>query len=280
MPLGPGGASAEDPHAGPTAVERAPRPRSVLHVPLVVRPARAPAAAATAGTGAAAHGAPAAGASAVSGARDAPPAPDGDPSAAPDPAPVSALRALAGAGLAVAGVVLGIGALLTVTGAPEELPLAGAQVGAVSPEASDEGPVPEESLSPEDLAPAVVPTPVAPPRAAAPRETPRAARAPVVVPTEPATPVRPPVVVLNNSTRSGLADRASARFARNGWPVALTGNFRGRLRATTAYYEPGQRASAERFAATFRGIDRVLPRAENIPGPRGLVVVLTRDFPA
>ncbi|MCW2667810.1 MAG: hypothetical protein JWN57_2772, partial [Frankiales bacterium] len=90
----------------------------------------------------------------------------------------------------------------------------------------------------------------------------------------------PAVTVLNNSTVEGLADRAAARFARAGWPVRLVGNFRGRLRATTVYYEPGQRAAAQRFARTFRGVPRVLPRPANIPGPRGLTVVLTRDFPA
>ncbi len=88
------------------------------------------------------------------------------------------------------------------------------------------------------------------------------------------------MTVLNNSTRTGLADRAAARFARAGWPVRQVGNFRGQLRATTVYYEPGQRAAAQRFASTFRGVARVLPRASNIPGPRGLVVVLTRGFDA
>lgn len=215
------------------------------------------------------------------------------------PAQVSPLRALAGAGLAVAGVALGIGALLSVTGTPDGSPVLEAQA----------GPAAEESLAPEDLAPAVEPpvAAAAPTAAAASAPAPAAptpvgasapapaAPAPVraAVPAQPpaqaqAAPqarrrsrgLRPPVAVLNNSTRPGLADRASARFARNGWPVSLTGNFRGRLRATTVYYEPGQQAAAQRFASTFRGISRVLARPANIPGPRGLVVVLTRDFPA
>lgn len=86
--------------------------------------------------------------------------------------------------------------------------------------------------------------------------------------------------MLNNSARQGLAARAAARFSRSGWPVRRTGNFRGRIRATTIYYEPGQQEVAQRFAATFRGVARVLPKPSNIPGPAGLTVVLTRDFPA
>ncbi len=84
--------------------------------------------------------------------------------------------------------------------------------------------------------------------------------------------------MLNNSKVDGLADEAAARFERAGWPVRLVGNFRGRIRATTVYYEPGQRAAALRFANTFRGVPRVLPRPDNIPGPRGMTVVVTRDF--
>ena len=196
----------------------------------------------------------------------------------------------------MAGVAVGIVALLGVTGAPGD-PLPAALSGALSPGATDaaaarepalppdqavregvvapEGPAPSESLTPADLAPAVGPAP--PPAAAAPSA---AAAPPVPAPARATGASHPPVVVLNNSRRPGLADRASARFARNGWPIALTGNFRGRLRATTVYFEAGQRPAARRLASTFRGIDRVLPRAGNIPGPRGLVVVLTRDYPA
>lgn len=86
------------------------------------------------------------------------------------------------------------------------------------------------------------------------------------------------MTVLNNSRRSGLAADAAARFAAGGWPVRETGSVGGRIRATTVYYDPGQEASARAFAATFRGIERVLPRLEGLPG-QGLTVVVTRDFP-
>jgi hypothetical protein len=83
--------------------------------------------------------------------------------------------------------------------------------------------------------------------------------------------------VLNNSRIDGLAARAAARFEAAGWPVAGTGNYRGRLSVTTVYHPPGQEAAAREFAARFPGVARVLPRTETLPG-RGLTVVLTRDF--
>ena len=78
---------------------------------------------------------------------------------------------------------------------------------------------------------------------------------------------------------TGLAAVAAERFAAGGWPVREVGSLGGRIRATTVYYDAGQEDSARAFAATFRGIERVLPRIEGLPG-RGLVVVVTRDFPA
>jgi hypothetical protein len=85
------------------------------------------------------------------------------------------------------------------------------------------------------------------------------------------------VLVLNNSRVEGLADRAAASFERAGWPVRDTGGLRGRIRATTVYYPPGQQAVAEEFARRFDGIERVLPRLAGLPGT-GLTVVVTRDF--
>ena len=69
------------------------------------------------------------------------------------------------------------------------------------------------------------------------------------------------------------------RFEDGGWPVRETGNYTGRLAMTTLYFAPGQQAAAQSFARTFRGIERVLPRFDRLPG-EGLTVVLTRDFPA
>lgn len=177
-------------------------------------------------------------------------------------AAVSPLRALAGALVAVAGVLLGIGALLWATdGSASTAPVLAAQPAAV--DARVAAPAPAGPI------PALVPT--VPTAAAA---KPVAAAAPVrrVV-----LPARLPLTVLNNSTRSRLADAAAARFRNGGWPVTVTGNFRGRLVATTIYYAPGQYASAQLLQRSFSGLTRVLPRFARLPG-RGLTVVLTRSY--
>jgi len=86
-----------------------------------------------------------------------------------------------------------------------------------------------------------------------------------------------PVTVLNNSRISHLAARVAADLRAHGWPVRETGNFTGRIRATTIYYGPGQHASAVRLARTFHQIRRVEPRFAGLPG-RGLTLVVTRDW--
>jgi hypothetical protein len=84
-----------------------------------------------------------------------------------------------------------------------------------------------------------------------------------------------PLTVLNNSRITGLAKTAAAKFRAGGWPVPETGNYRGQIDTTTIYYPPGQQASAERFGKQF-GV-RVLPRFATLPGS-GMTVVVTRDF--
>jgi LytR cell envelope-related transcriptional attenuator len=133
----------------------------------------------------------------------------------------------------------------------------------------------------------VSPTPTS--ASASPAPTPPTAR-PTPTRTTPATRVeakrtsRPPVPllpvsVLNNSTRSGLAHRAAAQVAAQGWPIAKVGNFTGRVALSTLYYAPGQFASAQRLAQSMSAIRRVLPRFSGLPTP-GLTLVVTRDWPA
>jgi len=181
-------------------------------------------------------------------------------------------RAVAGAAVAVAGVVLGIGTLLWATDAPAGDP-------ALRPPADSAPPADEPAVAlPEaEQAPVDPPPPVAEPPAAAPEAPP--APAPEPAPAEPAAPAFTPVpvLVLNNSRIEGLAERSAAYFEREGWPVREIGSSRGRIRATTIYYPPGQEAVAQEFARRFPGIKRVLPRLENLPGT-GLTVVVTRDF--
>ena len=185
---------------------------------------------------------------------------DGRRVRAPEPDRLSPGRALIGAAVSLAGVCLGIGTLLWVSGDP--LPGPGATAGGPLPLSS---PVDETGLPPVDppTAPAAAPAsplPTAPAVAAAPS---------VVVPS----------TVRNNRNRTGLADRAAARFERGGWPVHLSGNFRGQIPVTTVYYDDGFEASARAFARDFEGIARVRPRFATLPA-RGVVVVLTREFSA
>jgi hypothetical protein len=173
----------------------------------------------------------------------------------PEEAPSGRRRALLGALLAVAGVLLGIGALLVVFGDNE--PSGQGPVVAL-PTATEAVPTPTPEAT-------VEPTATATPTASTPSPT---AAAPA--------PVRP-VLVLNNSRVKNLAARSAERFEAGGWPVSGRGNYSGgTIAETTVYYAAGQRASAQRFAEQF-GIGRVLPRFSGLPGD-GLTVVLTRDY--
>ena len=201
---------------------------------------------------------------------------DGLRARAPEPEALSPLRALTGAAVAVAGVALGIGTLLWATdGAPADDPVVGSlaqsdRLGDVGLEEGPEAVAPPAAPSPAAVAPTATQAPVpAQPTPAPAQQPPPADVAPAVA----------PLTVLNNSQITGLADRAAARFRAGGWPIRQTGNLRGRIRATTVYYAPGQEAQARELARAFRGIERVLPRLDGLPG-RGLTVVVTRDFPA
>jgi hypothetical protein len=193
---------------------------------------------------------------------------DGRPARAPRPAALPPGRALAGAAVAVAGVLLGIGTLLWATDAPSGDP-------ALRPPTTAATAAGEQ---PADLAgtePAVPDPGVGDGAVVEPSPVPDAAAPPAAEP--PAAPSLVPVLVLNNSRIDGLAARAAEDFERAGWPVRDTGDFRGRIRATTIYYEPGQEGSAREFADRFPAIERVLPRFDGLPGS-GLTVVVTRDY--
>lgn len=185
---------------------------------------------------------------------------------APQPPRLSPARAVAGAAVSVAGVLLGIGTLLWISDDPTQGigPVVQAPPAAVDAADSTDSfaTEPEAESAPVDPPEAVVPSAAAP--APAP---PVAAPAPALV----------PVTVLNNSRYAGLADKAAAEFRSAGWPVAATGNFRGRIPSTTVYYEAGQQAAAQEFARRFDAVVRVRPRFDTLPA-RGLVVVVTRDY--
>lgn len=194
---------------------------------------------------------------------------------APQPGRLSPARAVAGAAVSVAGVLLGIGTLLWLSNDPAQGP--GPVVQVPPAQSTAEQPAAEQPAATDPVAdePAAVAAPVAPP-APAPAQV---AAPSAAAPPPPAAPPVLPVTVLNNSRRDGLAALGAARFRAGGWPVAATGNFRGKIPVTTVYYEPGQAASARSFAERFDGIVRVRPRFATLPA-RGLVVVLTREYAA
>lgn len=99
---------------------------------------------------------------------------------------------------------------------------------------------------------------------------------PVTQPGVPKVSVR----VYNNSTITGLANKASDEVRANGWPVAETGNYSsGTIPTTTVYYRPGteEEASAKELAAVLRA--RVEPRFDGIQSSApGIILIVTNDY--
>jgi len=91
---------------------------------------------------------------------------------------------------------------------------------------------------------------------------------------------RLPLIVLNNTNRTGLADTAKARFQAGGWTVTSTGNLVNNIISTCAYYDPntpGAQDAAAALRAQFPAIKRTAPKFSELPaGP--IVVVLTTDY--
>jgi hypothetical protein len=87
------------------------------------------------------------------------------------------------------------------------------------------------------------------------------------------------VVVLNQTTRSGLAATVADRLRGSGWEVPAVGNFRGVVPATTVYYPDGAEADALAVAGDLPTEPRVRPRFGNL-STRRLTVVVTDSYPS
>ena len=89
-----------------------------------------------------------------------------------------------------------------------------------------------------------------------------------------------PLVVLNNTTISGLAQQAAQRFEQGGWTVTRYDNYQNDILSTCAYYDPsvpGAKTAADALQAQYPTIKRVKPKFPGLPsGP--VVVVLTPDY--
>jgi hypothetical protein len=89
-----------------------------------------------------------------------------------------------------------------------------------------------------------------------------------------------PLVVLNNTTISGLATQAAHRFQDAGWQVTSVGNLVNNIISTCAYYDPSvanAKAAAKVLKHEFPAIKRVRPKFPQLP-PGPVVVVLTPDY--
>jgi hypothetical protein len=89
-----------------------------------------------------------------------------------------------------------------------------------------------------------------------------------------------PLIVLNNTTISGLAKQAAARFESGGWTVTKYDNYQNDILSTCAYYDPSNpqaESAARALQEQYPTIKRVKPRFAELPeGP--VVVVLTPDY--
>jgi hypothetical protein len=88
------------------------------------------------------------------------------------------------------------------------------------------------------------------------------------------------LIVLNSTSKSGLAETAAARFKAGGWTVSSTGNLVNNIISTCAYYDPNvpnAQAAATALQVQFPAIKRVVAKFDGLPaGP--VVVVLTSDY--
>ena len=140
--------------------------------------------------------------------------------------------------LGVAAVALIIGVVSLFGGGEETPPVAGGSSSETPPvQTTSESPGPTTASSPP-----VVTTTTAPP-------TTTSAAAPPV--SQQPGAVKVPVRVYNNSTVTGLANKASDEVRANGWTVAETGNYsQGVIPTTTVYYRAGTDFAAGQYGMT------------------------------
>ena len=100
----------------------------------------------------------------------------------------------------------------------------------------------------------------------------------------PASPAaaKQPLVVLNNTTISGLARSAAQRFQAGGWTVTKYDNYQNDIISTCAYYDPsvsGARQAALALQRQFPTIKRVEPQFSQLASYNSpIVVILTPDY--
>ena len=127
--------------------------------------------------------------------------------------------------------------------------------------------------------PGVTPPPSPSPRAEpSPTPTPTPTSTPTPTPTPTPAVAKVPVVVLNQTTVTGLAARFQKELEAGGWRVSGIDDFRGNVPATTVYFPPGLRAAAKALMAQFPQVGRIRPAFTGISTTQ-LTVILGKDFP-
>jgi hypothetical protein len=96
------------------------------------------------------------------------------------------------------------------------------------------------------------------------------------------TPAKPraTLYLLNNTTRSGLAEDTARAMRAKGWKVAGYETYSNDIISSCAYYDPsvsGAKAAAEELQKEFPGIKRVKARFPELPD-YPIVVVLNSDY--
>jgi hypothetical protein len=173
---------------------------------------------------------------------------------------------VAGIGLAILGLVVLAVAVFAIRNPRNGSPVAAAA--SSTPPSSSSPAAPSTPSSPPSTSPVTQPTDVVPITAgSATRMT--LAQAQQV-----------PLIVLNNTTITGLARQAATRFRLAGWTVTRAGNLINDILSTCAYYDPSDpkaEAAARVLKHEFPTIKRVRPKFPQLPvGP--VVVVLTPDY--
>jgi hypothetical protein len=151
---------------------------------------------------------------------------------------------------------------------PLPLPTPDSFATSAAPPTPTPSPAETESSAPADTGLPAVPEPVGAQAGGGQAPASAAAAAPA--------PVLPALLVLNNSRIVDLADRVAAEARAVGWPVGGVGSLRGRIRATTVYYDPGMADAARQLQARLPAIQRLLPRPDWLPGSAPLTLVVTR----
>ncbi|KJE21578.1 LytR cell envelope-like transcriptional attenuator [Frankia torreyi] len=92
-----------------------------------------------------------------------------------------------------------------------------------------------------------------------------------------------PVVVLNNSRISGLADSAARQVEAVGFPMSRTGSYLSiyNVPVSTVFYDDAHRDAAQALMDTIPKIKEILPRSQaQIVASDPLILVVTRYWPA